>query len=236
VMPSARSALSIAAVVAFLAGCAGSQPPIGAPGTMPQTSAIATHADRSGSWMRSEAQSENLLYVSDASYVTVYSYPQGKLVGVLTGFESAVGECVDNKGDVFITNPSVTYSVYPDVVEYAHGGSQPIATLATTHLYPVGCSVDPTTGNLAVSGGDSDGAGIVNIFQGAQGKPVLFQVPQMVLTQFCGYDDQGDLFVNGLKHFSGGAAFAELPKGDQNFVSIKLNAVYDWQSGVQWYG
>ena len=30
-------------------GCGGSQPPIGAPGSMPQTSAIAMHADRGGS-------------------------------------------------------------------------------------------------------------------------------------------------------------------------------------------
>lgn len=32
--PSARSALSIATAVAFLAGCGGSQPPIGAPDAM----------------------------------------------------------------------------------------------------------------------------------------------------------------------------------------------------------
>jgi hypothetical protein len=231
-----RHTLHISIAAAMLAGCGGSQPPIGAPGAMPQSRTVATRAQHGGSWMSPNTQAENLLYVTDASYVTVYSYPQGKLVGVLTGFESAVGECADNKGDVFITNPSVTYGGYPDVLEYAHGGSQPIAMLATTHLYPVGCSVDPTTGNVAVSGGDSHGVGIVNIFQGAQGKPILFQAPQMVLTQFCGYDDQGDLFVNGLKHFSGGAAFAELPKGGQKFVSIKLNAVYDWQSGVQWDG
>ena len=37
--------------VALLAGCGGSQPPIGALGTIPQTSAIATHADRGKSWM-----------------------------------------------------------------------------------------------------------------------------------------------------------------------------------------
>ncbi len=39
------------AAAALLAGCGGSQPPIGAPGAMPQTRAIATHAERSGSWL-----------------------------------------------------------------------------------------------------------------------------------------------------------------------------------------
>jgi hypothetical protein len=30
----------------LLAGCGGSQPPVGAPGAMPQSRAIATHAER----------------------------------------------------------------------------------------------------------------------------------------------------------------------------------------------
>jgi hypothetical protein len=46
---------------AMLAGCGGSQPPIGGLGAMPQTSAIATHAERGKSWMPSYAASQNLL-------------------------------------------------------------------------------------------------------------------------------------------------------------------------------
>ncbi len=41
-----RFTLSIAAATAMLAGCGGSKPPIGAPGAMPQTSAIATRSER----------------------------------------------------------------------------------------------------------------------------------------------------------------------------------------------
>jgi hypothetical protein len=41
-----RFALSSCLATAMLAGCGGSQPPIGAPGAMPQAPAIATHADR----------------------------------------------------------------------------------------------------------------------------------------------------------------------------------------------
>jgi len=54
----------------------------------------------------------------------------------------------------------------------------------------------------------------------------------MVFSQFCGYDGQGDLFVNGLASFSGTAALVELPKGRQKFVSIKLDAPVP-KSGVQ---
>jgi hypothetical protein len=42
-------ALSISAVAVLLAGCGGSQPPIGTPGAMPQSRAVATRAERSGS-------------------------------------------------------------------------------------------------------------------------------------------------------------------------------------------
>jgi hypothetical protein len=41
-----RCALSSCVVLAILAGCGGSQPPIGAPGAMSQRPAVATHADR----------------------------------------------------------------------------------------------------------------------------------------------------------------------------------------------
>ena len=39
-----RYAFGATVVVAMLAGCGGTQPPIGVPGGMPQTLAIATHA------------------------------------------------------------------------------------------------------------------------------------------------------------------------------------------------
>jgi hypothetical protein len=69
-------------VVAALVGCGGSQPPIGAPGAMPQGYAVATHADRGKSWMLSEAKSEDLLYVSAyVNHVYVYSYPKGNSSG-----------------------------------------------------------------------------------------------------------------------------------------------------------
>ena len=76
-----RYVLGVCAAVAMLAGCGGSQPPIGTPGAMPQTSALATHADRGTSWMLPDAKSKDLLYVGDIYDVTVYSYPQGKLEG-----------------------------------------------------------------------------------------------------------------------------------------------------------
>ena len=68
-----KYALSVGVAAALLAGCAGSQPPIGAPGAMPQTSALATHADSGTSWMLRGAKNEDLLYVSNHSSDTVTS-------------------------------------------------------------------------------------------------------------------------------------------------------------------
>jgi hypothetical protein len=142
-----RYALCSCVAAALLAGCGGSQPPIGASGAMPQTSAIATHTTHGKSWMLPEARGRNLLYVSSGSSVYVYTYPRAKMVGVLADFEATRGECVDKAGDVFIIDH------YAGVDEYAHGGTSPIAMLDPPWSFNLGCSVDPTTGNLAVTGG-----------------------------------------------------------------------------------
>src|SRR5579871_4708173 len=114
-----RYALSSCVAVATLAGCGGSQLPIGAPGTMPQSHAIARRAERGGSWMLRDATSQALLYVSDNRTVTVYSYPRGRLEGTLRGFYISSGECVDPKGHVFITNFGTS-----QIFEYAHGATK----------------------------------------------------------------------------------------------------------------
>jgi hypothetical protein len=90
---------------------------------------------------------KKLLYISDLSTNDVYVYDDqsGKAVGTLTGFNEPYGQCVDKKGDVWITNFQGK-----SVVEYAHGGAKPIHALNTDGSSD-GCSVDPTTGNLAVS-------------------------------------------------------------------------------------
>ena len=101
-------ALSGGVAVALLAGCGGSQPPIGAPGAMPQTSAIATHADRGKSWMLPEAKGEDLIYaVGGCGGTCILSYPGGKVVGAITGYDGGAYEsadCSDAKGNVYIAN------------------------------------------------------------------------------------------------------------------------------------
>lgn len=151
-----RSTLSIGAA-ALIAGCGGFQSPIGASGIMPQSRSLTTHAKTGGSWMLPDTASEDLLYASGEEDVDVLSYPKGGVVGQLKFQGGAYGLCSDRSGDVFIPVwSSQSNSNY--IYEYAHGGSEPIATLTDSGV-PFGCVVDPTTGNLAATNVFSLGTG-----------------------------------------------------------------------------
>ncbi|MGC9992737.1 MAG: hypothetical protein ABSD52_10150 [Candidatus Cybelea sp.] len=227
-----RSALTVCAVAAVLTGCGSmrqsdSALPVGAPGTA---------AQGTQSWMNPQATSQDLLYISDTgtSEVYVYSYPGDKLVGTLKDFRDPGGECVDKNGNVFITNTGDE-----DVIEYAHGGTKPIATLNDPGYFPFGCSVDPTTGNLGVANNfasSGSGQGNVVIFTHAKGKPKGdYTDPNINQMLLCGYDDKGNLFVDGLTKGSG-FAFAELRHGSTTLTNITLGQSIGNPGGVQWDG
>jgi hypothetical protein len=232
-----RYVLSACVAAAMLAGCGGSQPPIGAPGAMPQASAIATHADRGKSWMLPEAKSDDLLYVSSftsgRSQVSVYTYPGGRHVGYL-GAQDAGGLCSDAAGDVFVVQLD-----REDIAEYAHGGTVPIATLDDSYNNPNGCAVDPTTGNLAVAGGDFFYGASANValFPNAMGSPTVYYDSDDLTFSWCTYDDQGNLFANGRTFHHDESGIAELPVGGSTFSQITVeNANVHGGGSLQWDG
>jgi hypothetical protein len=167
--------------------------------------------------------------------VDVYSYPQGKRAGKLTGFDFPNGLCSDTDGDVFI--PDLLAS---DIVEYAHGGTSPIATLADTGQNPEACAFDSATGNLAVVNITSGlGPGSISVYTNASGNPKVYSDPILQLPYSGGYDDRSNLFVDGLTEFpsEGGVfQFAELPKGHSSFKNIMLDKTIHAPGGVQWDG
>jgi YD repeat-containing protein len=192
----------------------------------------------SGSWMAPDAKNDDLLYVTDAGeyFVAVYKYPQGTLVGSLqSAYGSPTGLCVDKSGDIFITE-------YDDdeVLEYAHGGSEPIASF-TNLGYPFGCSIDPTTGTLAVADemSPSQGYGYVSIFTNAQGNPTTYtDWPALGHPYWCSYDDHGNLFVDGEDQDDKYEVnLAELPKGSASLTNISVGFDMDYPpEGLQWDG
>jgi hypothetical protein len=184
--------------------------------------------------MARDAHNRDLLYISDAGTadVYVYSYPKAKLLGTLTGFSEPFGLCSDKKGDIFVTDNAAG-----DIVEYAHGGTNPINTLNDPGSEPIGCSIDRKTNNLAVSGwGASNDAGNVAIYVDAQGSPQLYTDSVMYYPMFCGYDDKSNLFVDGENLGSTSFVFAEFAKGGSALNNITLNQSISWPGGVQWDG
>ena len=57
---------------------------------------------------------------------------------------AAYGMCTDASGNVYMTNENA-------VVEYPHGGTSPVRTVRIPGAQTMYCSVDPTTGDLAVT-------------------------------------------------------------------------------------
>jgi DNA-binding beta-propeller fold protein YncE len=209
-----RFALCSFASSLFLSACAASQPQIPPPTAHP------------AGWILREAAREPLLYVTDQDQaVYILSYPEGKMVGTLSGVNGAQGVCSDGSGHVFVTAFNSE-----SVFEFAHAGTTPIRKLDDFGYYPIGCAIDPLTGNLAVAnyGNMSGGGGSVAIYAGAQGKPVYYPATGFLGLDWCSYDSQGNLLVDAAYH-----GFAELPAGSQSFVSITAPVSGE---GIHWDG
>lgn len=244
-----RNIAALVLPVAMAAGCGGAGV---TPSNLPAASAFratTAAAHPAHSWMAPEAATAtNLLYVAnnyDGS-VDIYPYPKiqnAKPIGVLAGLGNGTvgisGLCSNKTGDVFV-----------GTVEFAHGGTAPIAQLSDK--YPaIACAVDPTTGDLAVANWDEPGAenqaGNVAIYRNAKGTPTYRQAPYTQAVNAtgifyyynCTYDDRGDLFVDGLKWSGSGSrgVLVELPKGSSNWITVDVSGSQGVDAtGLQWDG
>jgi hypothetical protein len=198
------------AVIAALAGC-GSGPSALNASALPQSRSSTLAQDRAPghSWMLKEAASQELVYVSEVGEynnpgVYVYSYPQGKQVGFLQESSGEIyeGLCADTNGNVWvvgwITNGQAFYT------EYAHGGSQPIQDIISVGD-PSGCSVDPSTGNLAVANyvdyNISGRRGDIAVWRPGSSKPIDYYDNSIKYYYYCAYDDRGNLYADGNTHY-----------------------------------
>jgi hypothetical protein len=187
--------------------------------------------------MAPNTSSENLLYTTEAcGGICVFSYPGGTLVGELADSNYPLGECVDKSGDVFVVDFGADGGT-AGIVEYAHGGTSPIATLSDPGYYPEACSIDPTTGNLAVTSDSSgSGTGIVAIYAEAKGDPTDYVDPKIFYMGSCGYDDKGNLFVDGQYDHQGTFELDEMLEGSNKFKKIKLTQAPGSPLKLQWAG
>jgi hypothetical protein len=215
----------------LLVGCGASQSM--APTSIPQSEAASTTA-HTRSWMLREAKDDDLLYVNanrpsaGGGEVLVYTYPGGKLVGTLGDFNNPAGLCSDNSGRVFVTIGGFE-GLSPSVQEYSHEGRW-LATLSVPAPWATTCSVDPTTGNLAVLNGGTN----VYIYQNTQGEPVTYSTGLENAT-FCAFDAAGNLFLVGQDHDKKSQLVEMLVGGSGTFQTIKLDRKIV-PTRIQWDG
>lgn len=223
-----RYALSTGTAIALLAGCSGSQPPIGALGTLPHSDGAATRAASGRSLIAPDDAGRDLLYAATGGGVNVYSYPRGTLLGSL-----GVGGgdlCSDKTGNVFIPQYFVA-----DVLVYAHGATSPKAVLNDPY-FAMDCSVDPTSETVAVTAGFGDQI-VIFPYNPRRGWRFakIYTNPNMTSISFCAYDKAGNLFVDG-QNGSGGFMLAELPKDSRVFNTISLDQSIVTGGAMQWIG
>jgi hypothetical protein len=223
--------LGVAAAAAMLEDCGGSKGQPAWTAMTPMVRAPLSGPTQSRSWMLPGADAKrDLLYVSLQydDIVVVYNYRTGDEVGILQGFNYPAGQCVDASGDVWVTNEG-EYSV----VEYAHGGKHPLRTLNTDN-YPFGCSIDPTTGNLAVvTFNESSRVGDVDIFSKASGVPMSYSSSSCNDMSSPGYDNKGNLYLLAR---NSSTTVCELPHGGTALRTVSVDVTITAAVGVMWDG
>jgi hypothetical protein len=226
-----RSALSGGAFAVVLTGCAGSPPPIIAPGPM-------SHRVHT-SWFdaaKAKKVKGGYLYVSDLATDVVYLYGYDSKTMTLTpmggegGFEAPYGSCSDANGNVYVTD-----FLALTITEFAFGTLNETRTLSEHAGEPEGCSVDPTSGDLAVAyfNGLYFANGGVLIYKNARGIPEQHNGAFYDWT--AGYDPKGNLWVEGDNASEDGYVM-ELPKGGRFLKTVTFDRPLYLPSGVQWDG
>jgi hypothetical protein len=175
-----RHALCSCVAAVMLAGCGGSQPPIGAPDAMPQSQAsvIATHAAHGKSWMPPQASRQAdteykvtgpLLYVTNFDSppyggVTIYDAKESNPVPIAvinTEIFQPNGDCIDADGTLYVASDPGSSLGW--ISEYALGKTTPVRIITQGINLPAFCTID-SHGNLWVT---NAGSGVTEYLKGS---------------------------------------------------------------------
>jgi hypothetical protein len=159
----------------------------------------------------------------------VYDYPSGKLVGRLTGFYDPRGMCVDKNGDVYISNYQ-----YGLLIEYAHGGTNPVRICEDPSGSLVGCSIS-AAGDVSATATNE-----VCTWKGgiANDSPACIDGNSTSCIYFAtfGYDHAGDLV--GMGETNGSIVACMIPAGKTTMEKLSTSGItvnFDLE-GTSWDG
>lgn len=255
---SATYAMCVTAALALLAGCSGggqqassSLTPVtgqsaaagghglGSMGRHNQMTFTSVHAPQHiqgghhKSWVSPDVKrAPRLLFVSDDDYneVFIFTMPAMAVKGVLSGFSEPQGMCSDKQGNIWVANTGTSQGL-----KYNRTGTL-LATVSDPYGYPVGCAVNPTNGDLALTDiFDFSGAGGVVVYPGGSGSGTRYSNPSQYEYFFAAYNDDGDLYTDGFSYPSFVFTISELPAGSSSMhtVSYSGGTVY-FPGGVNW--
>lgn len=177
------------------------------------------------------------LYASDAGsgMVDVYNWQddQESLLGQAPGFQAPYGECSDRQGNVYVVDFQLS-----TISEFAYGTTTIIRTINDGLGEPIGCSVNPMNGDLAVSNFiDYTGNGGMLVYKGGTGAPQQYASASNIWPP--GYDPKGNLYVLG----EGGncavsaVCLEEFPNGGTAFYVLDLSGfAVNFPGAVEWDG
>jgi hypothetical protein len=173
--------------------------------------------------------------------VMVFTYPRGTYVGGATLGAGLNGECVDARGNVFVTQTDTNIS--GTIYKFKHGAVTPTAVFSDP--YPSGaaaCAVNPKNGELAVVGivPGGSGYGVVAMYEHAKGKPEIL-TECCYLIDYCAYDSAGNLYLLASDSYSNGTDFlVQIPAGTTTFEMMNTDvSIYQGGYGgptLQWNG
>jgi hypothetical protein len=252
---SAAYALGVVAAAALVAGCSGgTQSSALSPTSMTnaahqgasplhmhgaQDAFITTkqpgkaHPDHQKSWVSPDVRKAKprILFVSDSGTEDVYMYslPAMKLKGTLTGFSEPQGMCSDTKGNVYVDNTGTD-----QVIELSREGTV-LNTYTDPDGYPVGCAVDPATGNLAVADiFGFYGAGQVLVFTSPTATPKVLSNPAQYFYYFIAYGPGSSIWVTGRNSY-GTYMVSGCGASSCSTIPLSGGTIY-FPGSVQWDG
>lgn len=177
----------------------------------------------------------SLIYLSDFSggVVHVYDYGSGREAGELSGFTTPDGECVDAKGDVYIADYEGS-----EIDEFAHGGTTRLKTYRTRG-FPISCSVD-RRGDLAATsfrGASSSEASDLCVWKhGSTSADCYTDTVPCYFMWGPGYDDKGNVIVEGQGEFNQKTAICALRRGASKMTALSYDGTIYFPGGVTWDG
>jgi sugar lactone lactonase YvrE len=203
----------------MLAGCGGSQPPIGAAGAMPQRSVALHHVTHSASWMSAKVNYRHpWLYVADTTKSNIYIYDldhgASQIGEISAGLGGPFGMTIDGSGNLYVANQNIP----GNVAIYPPGKTKPTLTLSEDLYVPQGVAVD-SGGNVWITNREYDGgqSGIA-VFPPGETTPSAYITSNLIqkpIEDF--FDQEGNLYFSDQD-----TGVSEIARGSQQVASLEL--------------